>query len=188
MVKTRPQTTLATYCGGATESVVECGCGSSQHWGGVVCPCWCGGGVVWWQGWAGGGGGGGWWSCCCCCRCCTCWWRRCGRCPPGCTADTRILNERFQFCKEFSEQSWSRIHERTISLRLYSRYTDPKRKISYLQGVHRTILKPNSRTYNFVEVSVHNLASFQTWGFCMDFLHHREGGMVFYQISSFTVL
>ncbi len=42
--------------------------------------------------------------------------------------------------------------------------------------------KPNSWTYNFVEVSGHNLESSQTWGFCMDFLNHSEGGMVFYQV------
>jgi len=29
----------------------------------------------------------------------------------------------------------------------------------------------------FVEVSGHNLESSQTWGFCMDFLKHREGGI-----------
>ncbi len=36
--------------------------------------------------------------------------------------------------------------------------------------------------YNFVEVSGHNLESSQTYGFCMDFLNHREGVMVFYQV------
>jgi hypothetical protein len=34
----------------------------------------------------------------------------------------------------------------------------------------------------FREVSGHNLESSQTCGFCMDFLNHREGGMVFYQV------
>ncbi len=34
----------------------------------------------------------------------------------------------------------------------------------------------------FREVSGHNLESSQTWGFCMDFLNHREEGMVFYQV------
>jgi hypothetical protein len=43
---------------------------------------------------------------------------------------------------------WSRIHERTVSLRFL--------------GI-------------ICETS-------QTWGFCMDFLNHREGGKVFYQI------
>ncbi len=43
-------------------------------------------------------------------------------------------------------------------------------------------LKPDSWTYNQVEVSGHNLGSSQTWGFCMDFLNHCEGGMVFYQV------
>jgi hypothetical protein len=42
--------------------------------------------------------------------------------------------------------------------------------------------KRNSWMYNFVEVSGHNLESSQTWGFCMDFLNHRVGGMVFYQV------
>jgi hypothetical protein len=30
--------------------------------------------------------------------------------------------------------------------------------------------------------SGHNLEISQTWGFCMNFLNHREGGMVFYQV------
>jgi len=58
-------------------------------------------------------------------------------------------------------------------------------------------LKPNSWTYNFVEVSGHNLRvlrlevsghnreSFQTWGYCMDFLNHKEGGR--FPPFSFTV-
>jgi hypothetical protein len=37
------------------------------------------------------------------------------------------------------------------------------------------------KMYNFVEVSGHNLESPQTLGFCMDFLNHGEGGIVFYQ-------
>jgi hypothetical protein len=41
------------------------------------------------------------------------------------------------------------------------------------------VLKPNSWTYNHVEVSGHNLESSQAWGFCMDFLNHREGGYGF---------
>ncbi len=45
-----------------------------------------------------------------------------------------------------------------------------------------SVQKPNSWTYNFLEVSGHNLESSQTWGTCMDFLNHREGGMVFYQV------
>ncbi len=36
-------------------------------------------------------------------------------------------------------------------------------------------LKPNSWTYNFVEVSGHYLKSSNTWGFCVDFLIHRKG-------------
>ena len=34
-------------------------------------------------------------------------------------------------------------------------------------------------SYNLIEVSGHNLESSQTWGFCMDFLNHREGGYGF---------
>ncbi len=56
-------------------------------------------------------------------------------------------------------------------------------KLGFLQvAVANThCLKPNSWIYNFVEVSRHNLESSQTWGFCMNFLNHREG-MVFYQV------
>ncbi len=32
---------------------------------------------------------------------------------------------------------------------------------------------------NFIKVYAHNLESYQTWGFCMDFLNHGEGRMVF---------
>ncbi len=42
--------------------------------------------------------------------------------------------------------------------------------------------KPNSWTYNFVEVSGRILESSQTWRFCIDLLNYREGGMVFYQV------
>ncbi len=42
--------------------------------------------------------------------------------------------------------------------------------------------KPNSWTYNFIEVSGHNLESSQTWGFCMDFLNQREEGIVYEQV------
>jgi hypothetical protein len=42
--------------------------------------------------------------------------------------------------------------------------------------------KPNSWTYNFIEVSGRNLESSQTRGFCMDFFNHREGDIVFYQV------
>ncbi len=44
--------------------------------------------------------------------------------------------------------------------------------------------KPNYWTYNHVEVSGHN----QTWGFCMDFLSHREVGVVFYQVFLLSLL
>ena len=60
----------------------------------------------------------------------------------------------------------SRIHERTISLRF----------LEWSQT--------SSRFFG------HNLESSQTWGFCMDFLYHREGGMVFTSVFppfSFTV-
>jgi hypothetical protein len=43
------------------------------------------------------------------------------------------------------------------------------------------IMKLNSCTYNFVEVSRHNLEIIRL-DFCMDFLNPREGGMVFYQV------
>ncbi len=33
-----------------------------------------------------------------------------------------------------------------------------------------------------VKVPVHNLESSQTWGFFMDFLNHREGGLALYQV------
>jgi hypothetical protein len=36
-------------------------------------------------------------------------------------------------------------------------------------------------------VSGHNLESPQTLGFCMDSLTHREGGVVFYQVSFFLL-
>ncbi len=39
-----------------------------------------------------------------------------------------------------------------------------------------------------VEVSGHNLESSQTWGFCMDFLNHMEGGIVFFISFSFFLL
>ncbi len=32
-------------------------------------------------------------------------------------------------------------------------------------------LKPDSRTYKLVEISGHNLESYQTCGFCLRFLH-----------------
>ncbi len=47
--------------------------------------------------------------------------------------------------------------------------------------------KPNSWKYNFVVFSGYNLESSQTWGFCMDFLNHREGGIVFYQVFAFLL-
>jgi hypothetical protein len=46
----------------------------------------------------------------------------------------------------------------------------------------------NLWTYNFVEVSGCNLESSQTWGYCLDFLNHREGGVVFFiRFSSFLL-
>jgi hypothetical protein len=44
------------------------------------------------------------------------------------------------------------------------------------------IQTPNSWMYNNVEVSGHNLERSHTWSFCMDFLNHRVGRMVFYQV------
>ncbi len=49
-------------------------------------------------------------------------------------------------------------------------------------GPQSNALKPNSLTYNFVEVFGPNLESSQTQGFCIDFLNHMEGDMVFYQV------
>ncbi len=48
------------------------------------------------------------------------------------------------------------------------------------------VQKPNSWTYNHVEVSEHNLGSYQTLGFCMDFFKHREG--VWFSIRFSSVL
>jgi hypothetical protein len=45
----------------------------------------------------------------------------------------------------------------------------------------REICENRSRIHE-LEVSGHNLESFQTLSFCMDFLNHMEGGMVFYQV------
>ncbi len=42
--------------------------------------------------------------------------------------------------------------------------------------------KLNSWTYNFIGVSGYSLERSQSWGFCMDFLNHREGGIVFFYI------
>jgi hypothetical protein len=64
----------------------------------------------------------------------------------------------------------------------------------YIPVVHKLLFtytvcwdrKPNSWTYNFIEVSVHNLESFQTSGFCMEFLNNREG--VWFSISFFSFL
>ncbi len=39
--------------------------------------------------------------------------------------------------------------------------------------------KPNSWAFNFVDVFRHNPEDSQTWGFCMDFLNQKEGGMLF---------
>ncbi len=41
---------------------------------------------------------------------------------------------------------------------------------------------------NFVEVSWHNLESYQTCGFPLDFLNNIEGVMVFYQVLLFSPL
>ncbi len=47
-------------------------------------------------------------------------------------------------------------------------------------GLINSRLKQNSWMYSFVEVSGHHFESSQTWGFCMDFLNHREGSMIFH--------
>ncbi len=51
-----------------------------------------------------------------------------------------------------------------------------------LCGYTLQVHQPSLWTYHFVEVSGPNLESPQTRGFCMDFLNHREGGMVFFQV------
>jgi hypothetical protein len=43
------------------------------------------------------------------------------------------------------------------------------------------LLEPKAEFIN-VQFGGHNLESFQTGGFCVDFLNHREKGMVFYQV------
>ncbi len=51
-------------------------------------------------------------------------------------------------------------------------------------------LNPEAKlmTYNFLGVSGHNLESSETWGFCMDFLNQKVGGIVFYQVFFFSPL
>ncbi len=49
------------------------------------------------------------------------------------------------------------------------------------------VLKPNSLTYNFIEVSWHNLESSQTLGFCMYFLNLRERVRFSIRFSSFLL-
>ncbi len=46
--------------------------------------------------------------------------------------------------------------------------------------------KPNSWTFNFIEVSGHNLESSQTYGFCMDFWNHREGVWISIRFPPFS--
>ncbi len=49
-------------------------------------------------------------------------------------------------------------------------------------------MKPNSWMYNFIEVSGHNLESFQTWGFFTDFLNRKGKGVWFFiRFSSFLL-
>ncbi len=47
--------------------------------------------------------------------------------------------------------------------------------------------RPNSWTYIFFEFSGQNIESSQTWGFCIDFLNHREGGLKKYKSHSTAV-
>ncbi len=54
-------------------------------------------------------------------------------------------------------------------------------------SVYATVQKPNSWTYNFVEVSGHDLESSQTWGFFMDFLTLREVVWFSVRFSSFLL-
>ncbi len=65
-------------------------------------------------------------------------------------------------------------------LKMIKCYDVCKRSRQELQKItYRPVLKPNSWTY---KVSGHNLEISQIWGFCMDFLNHWEGWMVFYQV------
>jgi len=52
----------------------------------------------------------------------------------------------------------------------------------FLPSFLNSVRSPNSWTYNFIELSGHNLESSQTWSFWMDLLNIRYGGMVFYQV------
>ncbi len=56
-----------------------------------------------------------------------------------------------------------------------------------LSSVVLNTFMPNSWTYNFVEVSGHNLGSYQTWGLYMDFWKHRKGGTSGFPPLAFTV-
>ncbi len=83
---------------------------------------------------------------------------------------------------------WTHTSVMMLVTRLFWKSSSDSRSFSsYIYSVQTRTQKPNSWTCNFVEVSEHNLESSQTWGFSMDFLNHREGGMVFYQISSFLL-
>jgi hypothetical protein len=47
---------------------------------------------------------------------------------------------------------------------------------------------PNSWTYNLLDVSGRNLESSQTWGYCVDFLNHREGVVFLFQFFPLSPL
>jgi hypothetical protein len=90
----------------------------------------------------------------------------------------------FQYNHTFYED-WS-VRGNNSDIRLKS--TNRSRSnTSFLNPCIARIQKPNSWTYNFVEVSWHNLEISQTWGFWMDFLNHKEGGMFFYQVFLLSV-
>ncbi len=72
---------------------------------------------------------------------------------------------------------WTRTSVMMLVTRLFWKSSSDSRSFSsYIYSVQTRTPKHNSWTYNFVEVS----ESSHTWGFCMVFLNHREGGMVFY--------
>ncbi len=74
--------------------------------------------------------------------------------------------------KNIHDPGFSRHAQLTPALNLKMQY-----HLMYVRTLAPIVQKPNSWTYNFVEVSWHTLESSQTGGFCMDFLNQREEGM-----------
>ncbi len=71
---------------------------------------------------------------------------------------------------ELAYPSW-RERVRRIQVRRQQRAVEPHPAYSFYGAQVR--LKPNSWTYNFVEVSGHNFESSQTWGFPIQCLHYK---------------